>query len=320
MDYYRPIWFPQRKRKTLCRWAHENDKLARAVLDTRFSSPAAGLERFVRFYVQREVSIRGTPVIHPVPARAAPMMEFDFGDPVDVLSIDKGLLFKSPSIVVMGPYTHRTVDLHLQGTLKSFVVMFQPDGLQRLFGLPMPEMTDRSYDARSVLGCSISRAWQILGDLESFGERVRLMNELLLRQSLRAPAADGISDAANRMIRTGGRVDMPTLAGKAGFSTRHFARKFIQQVGVRPKLFARIARFEAALENKARFATKSWTHIAHEFGYYDQMHMVHEFGDFTGGAPNEILTQLAGVFTEPIRQMRLGAAATNVAHRPRLIL
>jgi AraC-like DNA-binding protein len=305
-----------------CRLAYPivRDKLARAVLDTRFSSPAVGLEPFVRFYVQREVRIRGTPVIHPVPARAAPMLEFDFGDPVDVLSVEKGLFFKSPAVVVMGSYTQRTVDLHLHGTLKSFVVMFQPDGLQRLFRLPMPEMTDRSYDGRSVLGASISRAWQFLGDLESFEDRVRFMNELLLRQSLRAPASDGISDAANTMIRTGGRVDLPALAGRAGLSTRQFARKFVQQVGMRPKLFARIARFQAALEHRARFATKSWTHIAHEFGYYDQMHMVHDFGEFTAGTPSEVLTQLEAVFVEPIRQMRLSASAPNAAHRPRLIL
>jgi hypothetical protein len=88
---------------------------------------------------------------------------------------------------------------------------------------------------------------------------------------------------------------------------------------VRPKLFARIARFEAALEHKACFATKSWTEIAHEFGYYDQMHMVHDFGEFTGGTPTEILTQLEAVFVEPIKQMRLSAAA-KAAHRPRLIL
>jgi AraC-like DNA-binding protein len=290
------------------------------VLDSRFSSPAAGLERFVRFYVQREVRIRGTPVIHPVPARAVPMIEFDFGDPVDVFSVDKGVLFKSPSVVVVGPNTHRSVDLHLQGTLKSFVIMFQPDGLQRLYGLPMPEMTDRSYDARSVLGCSISRAWQILGDLGSFEERVRFVNELLLRQSLRSPEVDGISDAATTMILSGGCVDIPALAGRAGLSMRQFARKFIRQVGVRPKLFARVARFEAALENKARFAAKSWTRIAHEFGYYDQMHMVHDFREFTGETPGEILTQLEAVFIEPIRQMRLSAAAAKAAHRPRLIL
>jgi len=143
---------------------------------------------------------------------------------------------------------------------------------------------------------------------------------LLLRQSLRSPGVDGISDAATTMILSGGRVDIPALAGRAGLSMRQFARKFIRKVGVRPKLFARIARFEAALENKARFPARSWTHIAHEFGYYDHMHMVHDFGELAGGAPGDILTRLEAVFVEPIRQMRSGAVATRPADRPRLIL
>jgi AraC-like DNA-binding protein len=289
------------------------------VLDVRFSSPAPGLERFVRFYVQREVRIGGAPVVHPVAARAASMIEFEFADSVDVVGVD-GVRRKSPPVVLVGPLTRRMSDLHLQGTLQHFVTMFQPDGLQRLYDLPMPEMTDHAYDARAVLGSSISRTWQMLGDLGSFEERVRLMDELLLRQSLRAPEDAGISHAANRMVLAGGRVDLNVLAGRAGLSTRQFARRFIRQVGVRPKLFARIARFEAALENKARLPARSWTHIAHEFGYYDQMHMVHDFGELAGGAPGDILTRLEAVFVEAIRQMRSGALSARPAGGPRLIL
>ena len=107
------------------------------------------------------------------------MIEFDFGDPVDVLSLNHGVLARSPSVVVVGPHTRGNVDLHLQGTLKSFVVMFQPDGLQRLFRLSMPEMTDSSYDAYSVLGCAVSSVRQALGDMESFEERVRVMDDWL---------------------------------------------------------------------------------------------------------------------------------------------
>jgi AraC-like DNA-binding protein len=290
------------------------------VLEVRFSAPAAALDRFVRFYVQREVQIRGAPVIHPVAARAASMIEFDFADPVDVVSVDGRWRQKSPRFVVVGPNTHRKLDLHLHGSLNSFVIMFQPDGLQRLFGLPTAEVTDRSFDVQCVLGRYGLRAGQILGEAASFEARVRLANEWLFRQSLQAREVDAISEAANRMIRTGGRVDLLALADRVGLSSRQFARRFVQQVGMRPKLFARIARFEAALEHKACFATKSWAEIAHEFGYYDQMHMVHDFSEFTGGTPSEILNQLEAVFVEPIKQMRLSAFAGNAIDRPRLIL
>jgi hypothetical protein len=89
---------------------------------------------------------------------------------------------------------------------------------------------------------------------------------------------------------------------------------------MRPKLFARIARFEAALDTKARSATKSWTEVAHEFGYYDQMHMVHDFGEFTDKTPTETLLQLETVFLEQIKTIRSGALSANAAGGSRLIL
>lgn len=104
-----------------------------------------------------------------------------------------------------------------------------------------------------------SQVRQRLGNSRSLEERVRLVDELLLRQSLRSPGFDGISAAAHRIIQAGGRVGLSALTSSAGLGVRQFERRFIQQVGVRPKLFARIARFEAALDSKARYAAKSWT-------------------------------------------------------------
>lgn len=210
--------------------------------------------------------------------------------------------------------------MRLQGALQSFVIMFQPDGLHRLFSIPMHELTDQDYEADAVLGSFISPIRQRLGNSRTPGERVRLVDESLLRQSVRSPGFDGISDAANRIMLAGSRVGIPALAERAGLSMRQFERKFMQRVGMRPKLFARIARFEAALENKALFVTKSWTDVAHEFGYYDQMHMVHDFGEFTGGTPTETLTQVETVFLEQVKAMRSGAISADASGASRLIL
>jgi AraC-like DNA-binding protein len=128
------------------------------------------------------------------------------------------------------------------------------------------------------------------------------------------------SGAASEIIRQGGRAGIADLAGRAGLSMRQFQRRFIQRVGMRPKLFARIVRFEAALESKARSATKSWTDVAHEFGYHDQMHMIHDFGEFAGGTPTESQIQLETVFIEQIRAIRAGNLAANAIGDSRLIL
>ena len=107
-------------------------------------------------------------------------------------------------------------------------------------------------------------------------------------------------------------VDIATLADCAGLSVRHFARRFIGQLGVRPKLFARVVRVQSALETKALHALKSWTEVAHDFGYYDQMHMVHDFEQLAGGTPTAMLAQLEAVFVEEIRQFRSGMVCTEV--------
>jgi methylphosphotriester-DNA--protein-cysteine methyltransferase len=61
-------------------------------------------------------------------------------------------------------------------------------------------------------------------------------------------------------------------------------------VGVSPKLYARIARFEAALESKALSTSDSWTDVAHHLGYFDQMHLIHDFKEFSGDIPTNLLT------------------------------
>ena len=290
------------------------------MLRTRFHKPAPGLEQFVRLYVQRDVQIHGAAVVHPVPARAAPLIEFDFSDPVNVLDYEHRAQRKSPPVVVVGSQTYRRVEMHLQGDLESFAIMFQPDGLHRLFSIPMHELTDKDYEGHAVLGVSISRLQTRLAECESLEERACCVDGFLLDRAIDSHSYVGISAAANRILLDGGRVEIADLANHSGLSMRQFERRFVQQVGVRPKLLARIARFEAALEDKARHATKSWTEVAHQFGYYDQMHMVHDFAEFTDETPTETLIQLETVFVEQIKTIRSSASPTESTGGSCLIL
>jgi AraC-like DNA-binding protein len=287
---------------------------------SQFSRPGRSLEQSIRFYIQREARIDGPTVVHPIPARPTPMIVFDFDDPTDVFLYQKQAVVKSPLTVVVGPQTYRRLEMRLYGALDTFVIVFQPDGMHRLFSIPMHELTNLDFEAHSVLGSFITSLGERLSNSRSFTDRVRIVEEALLPLAVASTGFDGISAAANGIIIAGGRVGISALALSAGLSMRQFERRFTQQVGMRPKLFARIARFEAALENKARFDNKSWTEVAHEYGYYDQMHMIHDFAEFTGGTPAEILTQLQRVFVEQIRTMRSQGSSNVIDSNSRLIL
>jgi AraC-like DNA-binding protein len=286
---------------------------------SQFSKPAACLEPFVRFYIQRDVRIVGEAVVHPVPARPAPLMVFDFGDPTDILYYDHEAVTKSASVTVVGPQTYRRLEMQLVGSLDTFVVGFQPDGIYRLFSVPANELTNQDFEAQSVLGPVIAEMKERLGNARSFSERVQIVEQVLVPVALRSSGRDGISAAAHGILLAGGRARIPALAARAGLGVRQFERKFLSQVGMRPKLFARIARFEAALEHKARFSTRSWTDVALNFGYFDQMHMVHDFAEFTGATPSDTLQQLENVYVEQVRSLRAGPGTQPEAGPVRLV-
>ena len=64
--------------------------------------------------------------------------------------------------------------------------------------------------------------------------------------------------------------------------------KVYREVGLSPKLFARLRRFQMALDRKRTSGTR-WLDVAHDLGYFDQMHMVKEFRAFGDEAPSRLL-------------------------------
>jgi AraC-like DNA-binding protein len=280
----------------------------------RLAAPAPALREFVRFYAHREVRTGEMSVVHPVPARAFPILEFILGDRLQVIYRDESREETSPRAVLIGPRTHCFSRLRFQGAVQCFVVLFQPAGLHRLFSIPIRELTDRAYDAHSVLGLFVSRLEQRLGECASFSERVQAADAYFLRSATSFRSSEWISAAAAQWLSTSGNARVHTVAAASGLSVRQFERGFQEQLGLSPKLFSRIIRFEAALDRKARSSVKSWTEIANELGYFDQMHMIHDFKVFTGGTPTRMLAEMESLFRERIRAIQ-GSRTPVVADR-----
>ncbi len=174
----------------------------------------------------------------------------------------------------------------------------------------MQDLTDRVYDAQSVLGTFVSHLEQRIVGCASFAECVSTADAFLL-QSVKAPrVSERISGAATQLLSASGNARTATIAAGSGLSVRQLERGFQEQLGLSPKLFARIIRFEAALDRKARSSDTSWTEIANELGYFDQMHMVHDFNVLTGGTPSRILVEMESLFRERIMATRVKRTPT----------
>jgi AraC-like DNA-binding protein len=77
-------------------------------------------------------------------------------------------------------------------------------------------------------------------------------------------------------------------ASMACLSLRQFERNFSDRVGISPKLFVRIVRFENSMKIKNKSREKSWAEIALECDYTDSSHMLREFRQFAEFTPGSL--------------------------------
>jgi AraC-like DNA-binding protein len=159
----------------------------------------------------------------------------------------------------------------------------------------MSGLADRAYDAQSVIGSIASEVEERLAEASSFRERVRIATDFLLQRLEERGASDAVTATANGLLLKHGELRVDDAAARVGMSIRQFERRFAEQVGMPPKRYARIVRFNAALNAKMTAPRRLWTDIAHEVGYYDQMHMVKDFERFAGESPSTFFRRFQGM-------------------------
>jgi AraC-like DNA-binding protein len=83
-------------------------------------------------------------------------------------------------------------------------------------------------------------------------------------------------------------VTVEAVARAAGVSRQHLSREFRERIGIGPKLYSRLARFQGGLVYAGCRARVDWAQVAVDMGYADQSHMIAEFRQFTGLTPNAL--------------------------------
>lgn len=160
----------------------------------------------------------------------------------------------------------------------------------RFTRLPADELTDRVVPLGELWGPIALELESQIGELEGSAAVDHLESALLRRanrQSDNAASMLNIVGLAAFVLERGGCVTVKDLALAGGVSRQHLGRVFRESVGVAPKLFCRLARFQAALAY-AKPASVSWARAAAALGYADQSHMIAEMKEFSGCTPERL--------------------------------
>ena len=89
---------------------------------------------------------------------------------------------------------------------------------------------------------------------------------------------------------SGGLINIDRVAQNAGWSARQLQRQFGDRVGISPKFFARMQRFQGVLRAMDD-PTLNWVSAANQYGYFDQAHLIRDFRQFVGKPPTALLEQ-----------------------------
>ena len=187
--------------------------------------------------------------------------------------------------VIIGPQTN-PVTLSFGKKHKELVVCFKPCGMYRLLGIPLNQMVDKDFDARLILGNEIDTLVDQLLHAKS-DEKVNHLVQLYLLQRLDSLKPLLPFDLAMiQLVKNIGNIAIENIALQACMSLRQFERKSLERIGLPPKYFSRMIRFSRAFKLKELHPGKPWIHIAHECGYFDQMHFIRDFKSFAGFSPS----------------------------------
>ena len=226
------------------------------------------------------------PLLTTMPPAAHQCISFNFGDTWKVRSGGRPTL--TPRTVwASGAMTERgTFDIPRRA--ETIDVMFHSGVAHNFLRVPASELTDRVVALDDLWGAAARRLVDQLAESSVMVERVRLLEQELVRR-LRALRWMNVElGPLTRLIeRERGIVTVEQLSRLSGVSRQHLGRKFRQQVGVSPKQFCRYTRFHALLTRAYMKTRLDWAALAAEFGYYDQAHLIAEFKEFTGLTPSQ---------------------------------
>jgi AraC-like DNA-binding protein len=159
-----------------------------------------------------------------------------------------------------------------------------PLGARRFFGMPMSEIARRAVELEDLIGPAAGELAERLATTPDWAARTDIFERAIAARVLEAPpVAPELEWAWQRLIDSDGAVPVAGLAQELGWSRRHLAVRFREELGMPPKAVARLLRFERAVARLR--AGDDLAELALDAGYYDQAHFNRDFREFTGSTP-----------------------------------
>jgi len=189
-----------------------------------------------------------------------------------------------PSLVICGQQTN-FYDLSLSGKTGMILIVFKPHGVKSFFNFPITELLNENISLQDLAKNEAIELEDKLLNSESNKQRIIHIENFLFKRLTQNNDFDRIEHAVKLIENSNGQVKAQDIAQEVCLGIKQFERHFSKYVGLNPKKYASIIRFQNVIKMKRKFKNANMYQLAFDNGYYDHSHFNHDFKSLTGLTP-----------------------------------
>lgn len=197
--------------------------------------------------------------------------------------------YRLPGSIVCGPHSNFFI-IDTEEQASCLGIHFKPGGAYPFFKVPVDELHNLHVGLDDLWGADAGLLREQLLAVPTPEAKFQVLETCLLAHAsdpLERHRAVGFALALFRNIHTAPSV--AAVTDRTGLSSRRFIQLFSGEVGLTPKLFCRVRRFQQVLRLVHGGGDVDWVDIAANCGYFDQAHFIHDFKGFSGINPTTYL-------------------------------
>jgi len=251
--------------------------------------PSLFLTDFIRLYRIIDFHFTGVVTIPPkiYSPRPEQCLQFYPKDSETVKHLDSDTYVSNKKVSCIGQHT-KALQRYVGKNFLSFQVLFQPGAFYRITGVSMHELVNVYLDAEDIFGTCVREVNEELFTATSYTQMIQIVETFLSKLVRKTMGKEHPIDITSRMMfQQNEQYSLDSFLKASCLCHRQFDRIFKERVGIPPKQFLQIIRFDRAFRMKNRYPDKDWFSIAIHCGYHDYQHLVKDYKEFTGYSPKQ---------------------------------
>ena len=212
---------------------------------------------------------------------------FHYGSPSKFKKRNSSEYIES-SLVICGQQSSY-YDLSLSGRTSMILIVFKPHGVKSFFNFPMNELSNKNLCLQDLIENEATELEDKLFNSKNNNQRIIYLENFLLNRLILDKDFERVEHAIKIIESTKGLIKTQNLAQEVCLGIKQFERIFSKHIGINPKKFTSIVRFQNVIQMKNNDTSVTMYQLAFDNGYFDQSHFIHDFKNLTGLTPHTFL-------------------------------